>query len=68
MKFEIKVRGILDENWSEWLDTVTMIRAIENEVMITIICGEAPDQPALYGILDHLRDLNLPLISAIQVE
>jgi hypothetical protein len=34
----------------------------------TLIAGQAVDQSALHGILDWLRDLNLPLLSVNQVE
>ncbi len=68
MRFEIKVKGVLDENWSDWLGEVAMAHAEENGEPFTLIRGEATDPPTLYGILEHLRDLNLPLISVIQVE
>ncbi len=66
MKYQIKVKGTLDESWSDWLGEVVITHREENGVLITIICGEVSDQPALFGILDRIRDLNLPLISVEQ--
>jgi len=68
MKYQIKVKGVLDESWSDWLGDVELTCAEENGMLITTICGEAPDQPALFGILNRIRDLNLLLISVIQFE
>jgi hypothetical protein len=63
MIYLIKVRGVLDENWSIWLDHTRIRIESENGVEVTIIEGDVPDQPALFGILDRIRDLNLTLIS-----
>lgn len=57
---EILVEGALDENWSDWLNGVS-VTALENGQ--TLLCGEIPDQAALHGLLARIRDLNLKLIS-----
>lgn len=67
MKYQITVAGVLDEDWSDWLGRVEICRDEENASLVTILCGEIPDQPALFGILDHIRDLNLILISVVQL-
>jgi hypothetical protein len=66
MKYQIKIQGLLDESWSDWLGEVEITHGEENGVLITTICGEASDQPALFGILNRIRDLNLALISVVQ--
>jgi len=63
MRYQIKVRGTLDESWSRWLGSVEITSVEENEYPITVIQTEIPDQPALFGILNRIRDLNLTLIS-----
>ncbi len=68
MRYQIKVKGMLDESWSDWLGEVELTNREEEGVLITVICGEVPDQPALFGILNRVRDLNLPLISVIQLD
>jgi hypothetical protein len=66
MVYLIKVNGVLDESWSSWLDNTLICIEEENGVPVTIIQGDVPDQPALFGILDRIRDLNLTLISVEQ--
>jgi hypothetical protein len=63
MRYQIKVRGTLDESWSRWLGSVEITSVEENGSPITVIQTEIPDQPALFGILNRIRDLNLALIS-----
>jgi hypothetical protein len=68
MKYRIKVKGVLDESWSDWLGGVAITCGEENGMLITTICGDVADQPVLFGILDRIRSLNLPLISVMQDE
>ena len=58
--FEIRVRGHLDESWSDWLDGLEM-KLIDNGEMI--LFGHIGDQAALMGILNKLHNLNLTLLS-----
>jgi hypothetical protein len=68
MIYQIKVQGELDQSWSDWLGEVeiTAERA-EDGSMITTLMVDAADQPALFGVLDHLRDLNFVLIQVSRV-
>jgi hypothetical protein len=68
MIFQIKVRGVLDESWSSWFNELQICVEEENGTVVTVIHGDVPDQPALFGILDRIRDLNLPLISVEQCD
>ena len=61
---EIRVRGYINEDWSEWFDGLTIIHSDRNE---TIITGPIVDQSALYGMLNRLRDLGLPLVSVNRI-
>ena len=58
--YEIKVKGHLDECWSEWFAGLKLTY-LEGDV--TLISGLLPDQAALHGLLERVRDLNLTLIS-----
>jgi hypothetical protein len=61
--YEVRVRGRLDESWSDWLNGVTL--ACEDEACggeITVLTGHF-DQAALRGLLTRLWDLNLTLES-----
>jgi hypothetical protein len=57
---EIRVRGRINPQWSEWLDGLTITHAGDDE---TVLAGSIVDQAALYGLLAKLRDLGLSLSS-----
>jgi len=65
LQIQIRVKGQIDERWSEWLDGLTITHTEEGE---TLLSGEAPDQAALYGLIAKLRDLGLPLLAVNSVE
>jgi hypothetical protein len=58
--YEIRVTGILDESWSEWLGGLDVRPLASGETMLT---GAIRDQSALHGLLHKIRDLGLPLLS-----
>lgn len=63
--YEIKVQGQLSPMWSEWFEGMMLSSIVDREsgLEYTIIAGLVVDQPALHGLLNKIRDLNLPLIS-----
>ncbi len=69
MIYQIKIKGKLDESWSDWLGDVQITAAVgEDGVWITTCLACLPDPTALFGILDHIRDLNLQLVSMMEIE
>ena len=56
--YQIKVKGCLDETWSDWFDALTVVQN-EDETLLT---GLVRDQAALHGLLGRIRDLGLPLL------
>ena len=62
---EIRVKGQIDQDWSDWFEGLTITHTDEDE---TLLSGTIVDQAALYGLLARLRDLGLPLLSVKQVE
>lgn len=58
--YRIKVKGILDEKWSDWFDDFRITHCQKKE---TILVGSIPDQGALHGLLAKIRDLGLPILS-----
>lgn len=58
-RYKIEIKGCLDKEWVEWFGDME----ISYHEDITILTGEFPDQSALHGLLNQIRDLNLKLIS-----
>ena len=61
--YEIRVEGILHERWSDWFEGMR----IETVGDATVLSGTLPDQSALHGILDKVRDLGLTVINVRRV-
>jgi hypothetical protein len=57
--YEVRVDGVLDGRWSEWFEGMR----IESQGGETVLSGTLPDQPALHGILDKVRDLGLSIVA-----
>ena len=69
MIYQIEIKGELDQSWSDWLGKVEITSSrTEDDAAISILTVEVVDQPALFGILDRIRDLNLVLINVISRE
>ncbi len=63
--YEIKIKGRLDESWSEWFEPMTITHTEDGN---TILMGRLADQAALQGVLINLGNLNLALISVNQAD
>jgi hypothetical protein len=64
IEYEIEIQGRLEERWSPWFDD--MVITVKNQTSgptVTILRGMVADQAALHGVLNRIRDLNIPLIS-----
>ncbi len=64
-RYEIRVRGQLSKDWSDWFEGLEL-RPLENGEMI--LNGRIADQAALMGILNKLYRLNLTLLSFNQAK
>jgi len=64
VQYKIKIKGELDERWSEYFGNIRIAsEKDEAGVVLTTLELDATDQSALFGLLNHLQDLNLSLIS-----
>ena len=63
-RYEIRVKGHLDNRWSDWFDGLTITLEDNGETLLT---GPVVDQAALHGLLRKVRDLGMPLISVSRV-
>lgn len=63
LHYQIKVKGVLDDTWSEWFDG---LRITQDTAGDTLLEGAVRDQTALYGLLAKARDLQLTLIAVEQ--
>jgi hypothetical protein len=64
-RYEIQVRGRLDQRWSAWLGGLEMAQTAGGD---TILSGPIADQPALHGVLARISDLNLTLLKVELIE
>lgn len=65
MVYQIRVKGHLGPRWADWFGDMTITLEDNGD---TLLSGPVVDQAALHGLLRKVRDLGMPLISAIRVE
>jgi hypothetical protein len=58
--YELRVKGHLDDRWSDWLGGLAVQRQGDGT---TLLVGPVVDQAALHGVINRIRDLGLPLLS-----
>jgi hypothetical protein len=63
--YQIRVKGSLDQKWSDWFDGFTMTPQADGTTLLT---GPVADQAALHGLLAKIRDMGLPLLFVKRVE
>jgi hypothetical protein len=63
--YRIRIKGHLAAHWAEWFDGMAITRLDNGE---TLIEGPIVDQAALHGMLNHIRDLGLPLLAVDRIE
>ncbi len=62
-RYCIRVQGQVGPEWSEWFGGMTITSDEPNETMLV---GPVVDQAALYGILNKIQALGLPLLSVLR--
>ena len=64
MVYQIRLEGHLGPQWAAWFGGLSITLEDNGETLLT---GPVVDQAALHGLLRKVRDLGIPLISAIRV-
>jgi hypothetical protein len=65
MIYQFRIKGHLGRQWTDWFDGLTITQEDNGDTLLT---GPVVDQAALHGLLRKVRDLGMPLISAIHVK
>jgi hypothetical protein len=65
MVYQIRIKGHLGPQWTDWFEGLTITLEEEGETLLT---GPVVDQAALHGLLKKVRDLGMPLLSVNRVE
>jgi hypothetical protein len=64
MIYQIRIKGHLDEQWSDWFENATIILEEDGNTLLTL---PVIDQAALHGLLKKIRDLGMPLLSVNRI-
>ncbi len=60
--YRIQIKGMFDSTWSDWFDNLSLSVVVDQGNSVTTLFGFVPDQSALHGLLDRIRDLGLTLL------
>jgi len=63
--YQFTVKGHIDFDWSEWFDGLEITHMDNGE---TRLSGPLADQAALFGVLNKVHTIGLPLLSLIRLE
>ena len=67
--YQIEIVGHLNNKRALWFENLSLTNDYRDDgTPVTIITGEVADQAALYGLLNKVRNLGLPLLSVIRLE
>ena len=65
MVYQIRLRGHLGSQWTDWFDSMTITLEDNGDTLLT---GPVVDQAALHGLLKKVRDMGMQLISVNAIE
>ncbi len=65
MVYQIRLKGHLGQEWTDWFDGMTITLEDNGQTLLT---GPVVDQAALHGLLKKVRDLGMPLVSVSLVD
>ncbi len=64
-RYEIRVKGHLDQHWSEWLGGLAITYDRDDN---TVLGGTLVDEAELHSVLMKVRDLGVPLLAVNRME
>ncbi len=65
MIYEIRLKGHLGGQWTDWFGGLSITQEENGE---TLLAGPVVDQAALHSVLKKVRDLGMPLLSLSRVQ
>ena len=63
--YQIRIKGHLGPQWRDWFGGLAITLEDDGDTLLT---GPVVDQAALHGLLRKVRDLGMPLISAVRIK
>ena len=64
MVYQIRIKGHLGRQWTDWFGGLAITLEENGDTLVT---GPVVDQAALHGLLRKVRDLGVPLLSVIRL-
>ena len=64
MIYQIRIKGHLGRQWTDWFGGLVITLEDNGETLLT---GPVVDQAALHGVLRKVRDVAMPLLSVVCV-
>jgi hypothetical protein len=65
MIYQIRIKGLLDSQWTDWFDGMAISPTEDGDTLLT---GPVEDQAALHGLLKKVRDAGMSFVSVSPVE
>ena len=65
MIYQIRIKGHLGAEWTDWFDDLAITLQDNGETLLT---GPVVDQAALHGLLRKVRDLGMVLLSVVCIQ
>ena len=65
MVYQIRIRGHLGRQWTDWFEGLTITLEEDGDTLLT---GPVVDDAALHGLLKKVRDLGMLLLSVNPIE